>query len=94
MLLKRCIPGNIFLVLFFTTLSLVVMGYHPGFEDDGIYLTAVKSNLNSALYPHDAAFSGYSSRLPSSTSGSPDLCIGRGFQWMSRSYSSSLHRSR
>jgi len=32
------------------------MGYHPGFEDDGIYLTAVKSNLNPALYPHDPGF--------------------------------------
>jgi len=32
------------------------MGYHPGFEDDGVYLSAVKSDLNPALYPHDAEF--------------------------------------
>ena len=32
------------------------MGYHPGLEDDGIYLTAVKSDLNPALYPHNADF--------------------------------------
>ena len=32
------------------------MGYHPGLEDDGVYLTAVKSDLNPALYPHDAQF--------------------------------------
>ena len=32
------------------------MGYHPGFEDDGIYLSAVKADLNPALYPHDADF--------------------------------------
>lgn len=32
------------------------MGYHPGFEDDGLYLAAVKSRLNPALYPHDADF--------------------------------------
>jgi len=32
------------------------MGYHPGLEDDGIYLTAVISDLNPALYPHDAVF--------------------------------------
>ncbi|MGC9158232.1 MAG: hypothetical protein ACP5FH_04515 [Terracidiphilus sp.] len=32
------------------------MGYHPGVEDDGIYLSAVKSDLNPALYPHDARF--------------------------------------
>jgi hypothetical protein len=32
------------------------MGYHPGLEDDGVYLPAVKSRLNAALYPHDAIF--------------------------------------
>ena len=32
------------------------MGYHPGLEDDGVYLTAVKARLNPALYPHDAPF--------------------------------------
>lgn len=32
------------------------MGYHPGLEDDGIYLTAVKSDLNPALYPHNSDF--------------------------------------
>lgn len=32
------------------------MGYHPGLEDDGVYLSAVKSDLNPALYPHDSAF--------------------------------------
>ena len=43
-------------VLGFTVLSFLVMGYHPGLEDDGVYLTAVKARLNPALYPHDAAF--------------------------------------
>ncbi len=32
------------------------MGYHPGAEDDAIYLSAVKSHVNPALYPHDSAF--------------------------------------
>ena len=32
------------------------MGYHPGVEDDGIYLSAVKADLNPALYPRDADF--------------------------------------
>ena len=32
------------------------MGYHPGFEDDGIYLSAVKAAIHPALYPHDADF--------------------------------------
>lgn len=35
---------------------MVVMGYHPGIEDDGVYLTAIKSDLNAALYPHDSDF--------------------------------------
>ncbi len=34
----------------------MVMGYHPGMEDDAVYLSAVKSILNPALYPHDADF--------------------------------------
>jgi hypothetical protein len=33
-----------------------VIGYHPGIEDDCIYLSAVKSNLNPSLYPKDADF--------------------------------------
>ena len=32
------------------------MGYHPGAEDDSLYLAAIKAKLNPALYPHDAAF--------------------------------------
>jgi hypothetical protein len=37
-------------------LGFAVMGYHPGIEDDGVYLSAVNSNLNPALYPKDADF--------------------------------------
>src|SRR5579863_77382 len=44
------------LILLFSLVGFAVMGYHPGFEDDGIYLSAVKSDLNPALYPHDADF--------------------------------------
>ena len=44
------------LVLLFSILAFVVMGYHPGLEDDGVYLTAIKSDLNPAHYPHDAQF--------------------------------------
>ncbi len=32
------------------------MGYHPGLEDDGIYLSAVNADLNPALYPHNSDF--------------------------------------
>jgi hypothetical protein len=44
------------LILAFSTVALAVMGYHPGMEDDSVYLSAVKSDLNPALYPHDAEF--------------------------------------
>jgi hypothetical protein len=36
--------------------AFLVMGYHPGIEDDGVYLAAIKRNLNPALYPHDSQF--------------------------------------
>src|ERR1700756_957933 len=44
------------LVLMFTVLGFLVMGYHPGLEDDGVYLSGVKSDLDPALYPHDSDF--------------------------------------
>jgi len=40
----------------FALLGFVVMGYHPGVEDDGVYLSAVKADLQPDLYPHDAEF--------------------------------------
>ena len=43
-------------VFFFTALGFLVMGYHPGLEDDGIYLAAVKADLNPALFPYNANF--------------------------------------
>jgi hypothetical protein len=43
-------------VLLFATLAFLVMGYHPGLEDDGVYLTAIKADLNPALFPHDGEF--------------------------------------
>jgi hypothetical protein len=44
------------LVLVFTVLGFAVMGYHPGAEDDSVYLTAVKADLQPGLYPHDSDF--------------------------------------
>ena len=43
-------------VLLFGLIGFSVMGYHPGYEDDGIYLASVQSDLHPAFYPHDAAF--------------------------------------
>jgi hypothetical protein len=54
--LRRYFPVNFLLIIFFTVLGIAVMGYHPGLEDDGIYLSAIKADLNPSLYPHDAAF--------------------------------------
>lgn len=42
--------------MLFSLLAFLVMGYHPGIEDDGVYLAAVKSNVNPALFPHDYGF--------------------------------------
>jgi hypothetical protein len=39
-----------------TVAALLVIGYHPGLEDDSFYLAAIKRNLNPALFPHDADF--------------------------------------
>ncbi len=54
--MKHKHQGNLLLLLCFTLLGFAVMGYHPGTEDDGIYLSAVQSNLNPSLYPKDADF--------------------------------------
>jgi hypothetical protein len=54
--LKRYLSVNFLLTMLFTMLGMAVMGYHPGIEDDGVYLTAVKYKLNPALYPYDSAF--------------------------------------
>jgi hypothetical protein len=37
-------------------LALLVQGYHPGVEDDGVYLSAIKKDLQPALYPYDSDF--------------------------------------
>jgi hypothetical protein len=47
---------NFLPTLAFTLLGFAVMGYHPGIEDDGVYLAAIKSDLNPSLYPHDSIF--------------------------------------
>jgi hypothetical protein len=54
--LKHKLPINLLLLISFALLGFAVTGYHPGTEDDGIYLSAVQSDLNPALYPKDADF--------------------------------------
>ncbi len=48
--------ADAFFLLLLTVPGFVVMGYHPGLEDDGVYLSAVKFQLQPALYPHDSEF--------------------------------------
>jgi hypothetical protein len=43
-------------ILLLTLAGFAVMGYHPGLEDDAVYLSAVKARLNPTLYPHDGDF--------------------------------------
>lgn len=43
-------------LLLLTALGFLVMGYHPGAEDDSLYLAAVKADLHPELFPHDADF--------------------------------------
>jgi hypothetical protein len=54
--LTRKFAINLSLILGFALLGFAVMGYHPGIEDDGHYLSAIKSDVNPALYPYDAQF--------------------------------------
>jgi len=49
-------PSQFLGVLVFTVLGFLVMGYHPGLEDDGVYLTAVKAELNPVLFAHGESF--------------------------------------
>lgn len=53
---RNNILAILLLTLAFTVLGFAVMGYHPGAEDDGVYLTAVKADLHPTLFPHDADF--------------------------------------
>ncbi len=47
---------NAALLLLATTIAFLILGYHPGLEDDAFYLAAIKRNLDPALFPHDADF--------------------------------------
>ena len=53
---KTVLHSGLLPALVCTLTGFLAMGYHPGAEDDGVYLAAVKAAVNPALYPHDAAF--------------------------------------
>lgn len=55
--LKRCFPIRNHALLFaISCASLLVEGYHPGVEDDAVYLSAIQHRLHPTLYPHDFRF--------------------------------------
>jgi hypothetical protein len=47
---------NLAAVAGLTIIAVVIMGYHPGLEDDAFYLAAIKRHLNPALFPHDSEY--------------------------------------
>jgi hypothetical protein len=47
---------NACILAFLAAAGLLIAGYHPGAEDDGVYLAAIKHDLNPALFPHDSEF--------------------------------------
>ena len=52
----ECSRPNFVLLFLLAAFAFVLMGYHPGLEDDSFYLAAIKWRLNPALFPHDADF--------------------------------------
>src|SRR5579864_569469 len=49
-------PRNLLIIAGLTVAAILVMGYHPGLEDDSFYLAAIKQHLNPTLFPHDSDF--------------------------------------
>lgn len=47
---------NALILAVLTAIGILIAGYHPGAEDDAVYLAAIKRDLNSALFPHDSDF--------------------------------------
>jgi len=47
---------NALILLLLTAFAVLIAGYHPGAEDDEVYLAAIKRDLNPALFPHDSDF--------------------------------------
>jgi hypothetical protein len=47
---------NFLLLCSLASVAMLIQGYHPGAEDDGVYLAAIKKDLNPSLYPHDSDF--------------------------------------
>jgi hypothetical protein len=48
--------SSLLLLAVLTVLGFLVAGYHPGAEDDGVYLAAIHHNLNPGLFRVDSDF--------------------------------------
>jgi len=47
---------NVSILALVAALGILIAGYHPGAEDDAVYLAAIKHDLNPSLFPHDSEF--------------------------------------
>lgn len=54
--IQRNLLCESFSVAAFTLTGFLTMGYHPGAEDDEIYLPGVQHQLHPEMFPHDAPF--------------------------------------
>ncbi|HVN07856.1 MAG TPA: hypothetical protein VMV61_02720 [Patescibacteria group bacterium] len=52
----RFTPGALFLLVGLVVASILLHGYHYGFDDQCVYLPAIKQALDPGLYPADSAF--------------------------------------
>lgn len=53
---RRTAAPILFLLLLLTFLAFLLQGYHPGAEDDGVYLSAIQKRLDPTLYPYNSIF--------------------------------------
>lgn len=54
--MKPSFLRTLLLLAGFTVLGVLIAGYHPGAEDDGVYLAAIQHDLNPRLFRVDADF--------------------------------------
>ncbi len=47
---------TLLILLLLTVFAILIQGYHPGAEDDGVYLPAVQQDLNPHLFARNAGF--------------------------------------
>ena len=53
---SHAVMRQVALLLLLTALAMLIQGYHAGWEDDAVYLPAIKKDINPHLYPHDSDF--------------------------------------